>query len=134
MRIYTLHEPKDPSLEVVPVKEGFNWLAFLFSPLWAIWHCLWLWGAGLLIISISVGWAMAKVGWHVYPQGVAFAALALIIGWTANDLRRFNLRRRGFDEVAVLLAENHDRAVELYLITDRKNTSALPKNRAGGPW
>jgi hypothetical protein len=134
MRIYTLHEPTDPSLEVVPVKEGFSWLAFLFSPVWAIWHRLWVWAIGFLAINTIVGWAMANVGLSAYSQGVVYVALALAVGWTANDLRRYNLMKRGFDETAVLLAESQEHAVELYLTAGQNDASVLHKNRAGGPW
>ena len=94
MRIYTLHEPKDAALEVVPIKEGFSWPAFVFSPIWALWHRLWFWAVAFVAANIGLGWALASAGGNQFVQSTASFALALVIGWTANDLRRRKLMKQ----------------------------------------
>jgi hypothetical protein len=67
-------------------------------------------------------------------QTIAFIALAVIIGWTSNDVKRKSLVKRGFKEAAVLLADGKKTAIARYIVmaTDRKVNA--PHNRAGGPW
>lgn len=134
MRIYTLHEPKNKAAEVVPIKEGFNWPAFVLSPIWALWHRLWFWAIGFIAANIFLGWALAQAGGDPFVQNTASFALALIIGWTANDLRRRTLIKQGFVERAVLVANNKETAIARYLGSQPMTTPARPTNRAGGPW
>ncbi|MBT3991255.1 MAG: DUF2628 domain-containing protein [Rhodospirillaceae bacterium] len=133
MRIYTLHQPKDPTTEVVPVKEGFSWPAFFVSPLWALWHRLWFWAVGFVAANIVLGWILTTAGGNEFVTSTASFALALIIGWTANDLRRRKLTKRGFEESAVLVANNKETAIARFLMA-APTASPTPTNRAGGPW
>ena len=67
-------------------------------------------------------------------QATAFLGLALIIGWTANDIKRHNLAKRGFKEAVVLLADTKEIAVSKYVATTPNRFIKTPRNRAGGPW
>ena len=43
--IYTAHvrgRGREPTSDVVLVKDGFSWPAFFFSLIWALWHRLWV--------------------------------------------------------------------------------------------
>ena len=50
MPVYTVHEPPprdsddaaDAADRFVFVRDGFSFWAFLFAPLWMLWHRLWL--------------------------------------------------------------------------------------------
>jgi Protein of unknown function (DUF2628) len=60
MPIYTVHEPTG-ALDPVErgdgtrfVREGFNVWAFLFGPLFLLWHRLWLALAGWLLLAALV--------------------------------------------------------------------------------
>ena len=132
MRIYTLHKPKDPALEIVPVKEGFSWPAFVLSPVWALWHRLWFWAIGFAVVNIVLGWVLATAGGNELAQNTASLAMALIIGWSANDIRRRSLTKRGFEESAVLVADNKETAIARFSIA--APVAPVPRNRAGGPW
>lgn len=51
LRIYTIHEkegPKATDTDVILVREGFSVWAFLFPPLWALYHGMWPAAFGLL--------------------------------------------------------------------------------------
>jgi len=138
MRIYTLHEPPKNNMaeasEVVPIKEGFSWPAFAVSPLWALWHRLWFWAVGFVVANIVLGWALKTAGGGPFVQSTASLALALIIGWTANDLHRRKLSKQGFEERAVLVANNKETAMARYLMATPNVMPPQPTNRAGGPW
>lgn len=117
MRVYTVHV-RTPTerldRDVILVREGFNWFAFLFSGLWAAWSRLWLVALGL--IAVEVLWSV--LAWWLDPdpvtQGAISFGLALIVGWSANDLRRWTLFRRGYAEVGVVAARDNDSAMQRF--------------------
>ncbi len=110
MRLFTVHIPpavprpgRDP---VVVVPEGFAWGALAFGPFWLVHRQLWLpllgWvGLALLLTLLPTGWAAATgIGlWW-------FTALA------AQDLRRWQLDRRGWDIAGVVAAAGETQALQ----------------------
>ena len=131
MRFHTIHLPaKSFSTQVqienhplrqmddiVAVKEGFCWPAFLFSLVWAIFHRLWLFAFSLIgLCSVTI--------FTLYQQGaepqfnliVCFGICALF-GYHANDFRRFKLQRAGYLERDIILAPTEDAAAQRYLKT-----------------
>ncbi len=137
MRIYTLHQPsksKNAAAEAVPVKEGFSWPGFFFSVIWALWYRLWFWAIAFAVANIVLSWVLARAGGNEFVQSTTSLALALIIGWTANDLRRRKLAKQGFKERAVMVANNKETALARYLMVQPAAPAAEFMNRAGGPW
>lgn len=103
MTIYTVHKrPADPPDKIVLVAEGYSWLAFVFTAFWAVSKGLWL--VTLVLLSILV---LGSFAGRVFQLGdVSMAALQLaisaIFGFEARNLQRWTLRRRGYDEIAVV--------------------------------
>ena len=102
MRLYTVHLKRGadplftPDRGAVVVREGFNWAAFFFTWIWALFSGLWL--AAVLFVAIELALALA-VEWLGLEGASAFAivfAWRLIAGFVANDLRRGALARRGY--------------------------------------
>jgi hypothetical protein len=131
MRLYTIHVPTlkrtGPAVGVtgpdrlgaliegaVPVKEGFCWPAFFFSILWALWHRLWWVALALVIVNVGLGGILTQLGADPVVQTVISVAIAVGVGFLANDLRRRNLARRGLSERAVVASPNGEGAVERY--------------------
>jgi hypothetical protein len=86
----TVHEPPDtPSDRIdraeglVFVKDGFSWMAALFTPIWLIVYRLWWPLLGYVVASVSLG-------------SLATLAVHLLIGFEADTLRRWSLGRRGW--------------------------------------
>ncbi len=105
MRIYTVHLRRhglDPERDVVLVKEGFCWPGFFLSILWALWHRLWLVALALLLVEIAVSAGAIMLGLDSLSQTAVSVGVAVVIGYVANDLRRWSLSRQGFSEVAVV--------------------------------
>ena len=103
MRIYTAMLKRDA--EPVLVREGFSWGALLFGPLWLAVHRAW--------IAAAVGLAALVLILALAPQpaaGILLVGLALILGFTGQDLRRWALERRGFVLPHVVAAANRDEA------------------------
>lgn len=104
-RAYTVHARAGRrDRDLVLVRDGFSWGAFFFSFLWALWHRLWLFA--LVIVAVSVGVALLDEVIHFDPitEGALGLALALLIGFEANDARRRALARRGFDNAGLVFA------------------------------
>jgi hypothetical protein len=112
MRIYTVHELQGAPLDgagIVLVKEGFSLPAFAFSWIWLLWHRLWvalaLWIALLVAISLI---AQNLLG----AEAIAICSLALqvLLGFEANDIRRWTLERKGYRMVGLAGGGNLEEA------------------------
>ena len=107
-KIFTAYENTertDPSEQVELVREGFSWLAFIFSPLWLLVHRLWLETIGFFIVAAG---AVYGAHWFHLPYVtlIVFAVLLhLLVGFWAYDLKRAALARRGFSFKGVVAAE-----------------------------
>ncbi|MDO8837548.1 MAG: DUF2628 domain-containing protein [Parvibaculum sp.] len=98
MRIYTVHELQGAPLDgagIVLVKEGFSFPAFAFSWIWLLWHRLWvalaLWIALLVAVSLI---AQNLLG--AEATAICSLALQVLLGFEANDIRRWTLERKGY--------------------------------------
>ena len=115
-RLYTVHLLDDVSdVELVLIKEGFCWLSFFFAVPWALFHRMW-WAAGAFAILQIVIVIMFKVtALTEAGQGLASFALALVIGFSADELRRNALTRQGYLHEDVVLEQNMDQATRRFL-------------------
>jgi hypothetical protein len=116
MRIYTVHEPDPRKHDRAPdperfrfVRDGFHFWAFLFGPVWMLWHGLWL-----VLVIYLIG--TTALQWGLYVLGVSTAAkvavgflIGLLVGCEAGTLRRWSLRRR-WSEVGVVAARDLEEA------------------------
>jgi len=110
----------------VLVREGFSWGAFLLGPLWLAMHRAWIPAAlvlagGILIVVLL-------------PFGVAavtMSALAVVLGLSGQDCRRWSMDRRGFMLSQVIAARSEPEALGV-LLTRRPDLvgSFLPPRAA----
>jgi hypothetical protein len=100
MAVYTVLEPPPSGDEardaerVAFVRDGFSWLALLFPLLWLLWHRMWLVLVLWIAVVVLAEWGASFLGGPV-PL-VAAAAIAVVMGFEANNLRRWTLERRGW--------------------------------------
>jgi hypothetical protein len=104
--------------EPVLVREGFSWGALIFGPLWLAAHRAWI-AAAISLAAIVLIVALAPKP----ASGILMAGLALILGLTGNDMRRWALENRGYLLVHVLAAGNRDDAFTR-LLTHRPDMAA----------
>jgi hypothetical protein len=118
MRIYTAyvrHGGLDPNRDVVLVKEGFSWPAFIFGVLWALSRRLWL-AAIVFVLAFAAIEAFARFAGLDPTTGAALMlGLSAGFGWLGNDLRRKKLERDGFVFQGVVAGENFDAALARFL-------------------
>jgi hypothetical protein len=98
--------------DIVLVKEGFSWPAFFFSVIWALWSRLW-WVA-LALFVVEVGWAVIADTMQPIASSLIGAGLAVIVGYLANDLKRWTLFRRGYVEMGVVGGADSDAALQRF--------------------
>ena len=108
MRLYSVHlGPATPEgREVVLVKEGFSWPAFLFTFVWALVKGWWL--TAILIFAAQFGLSTVSylVGFSAVGDTVLNFAVVFLIGTFANDLQRMELSLRNFHEAGVVAGPN----------------------------
>jgi hypothetical protein len=110
--VWTVHL-KDGAQPVL-VREGFSLGAFLFGPFWFAYHRAWIPAALALAADLVIG---------VSAQGpvrlVVEIGLAVLLGLSGQDLRRWSLDRRGFTLAEVVTARNQEAALERLLARRR---------------
>ena len=129
MRFHTVHvrpgRPADDP-DLVLVREGFSWPAFLFAPVWAPWHGLWLpllfWVLASLVVGVVAG------AFDVAGQMAISLAFSILVGLHANDARRWVLARRGYRFDGVVAAPDGEAAARRYL-----DSGALALTRPARP-
>jgi len=118
MRFYSVHLRRhglDPDRDVVVVKEGFAWPAFLFTTLWALWHRLWLAAAAIVLAQALAAAVVHAVGADAVSGFVISLALAAVVGVVANDARRRKLDAQGYELAGVVSGDNGDMALRRFL-------------------
>ncbi len=129
MLTYTAHRKADPLIPdhtidhqgIVFIKDGFAWLALILPFFWMLWHRLWLPLAGYLaaVTLIAVAGYLLSL-----PDGLTgtIGLLAnLFVGLEGNNFRRRALRKRGYEEIADIVADNGEEASYRYFAAQISN-------------
>lgn len=107
MNVYSIHvrgdarnneNNKNHKPKLVVVKDGFSLGATAFGPLWALMLGLWEAAIIIFVVQLAAGFLINEFIPGNSAQIAAQIGVAVTIGISANELRRWNLLRRGFDE------------------------------------
>lgn len=101
MRAFTVHRRGD---RLVFVREGFSPVAALFGPLWLLLHRAWIPAVILLALHLAALRLPAPTG------AIGTGVLVVLAGLAGNDLRRWQLARRGFAPAGLVAARDQDGA------------------------
>ncbi len=118
MRLYSVYlrdHGRMPLEDLVLVKEGFSWPGFFFTFVWAFWKRMWLPAIVIFTVIALTGFGVQKLGLGEDLEGMASILLALSIGLVGNDIRRWWLDQRGYQEVAVVSGKNAEDAARRFL-------------------
>lgn len=118
MRFYTVHlRPPRPELkgasgepDVVFIRDGFSWLAFLLTPVYLLWHRQWLGLAIFVGLSASLSGLSHFLGLGISGDALFSFSLSFLIGLSANDWRRWRLSAAGYREAAAVGASGREEA------------------------
>lgn len=94
----------------VLVREGFSWGAFCFGPIWLAAHRAWVPAALALAVGILIP--------VLLPSGdavLAMVGLAVLLGLSGQDLRRWSMQQHGFRFTQVVTAPSDYDALGILL-------------------
>ena len=136
MPVYTVHGRNDVSGEraadkFVFVRDGFHFWAFLLTPVWLLWHRLWLAFFVWLILTIVVSIGMSTLGAGPDAVLAADVLLALLMGLEASTLQRWKLSRGNWRQAGIVVADNVESAERRFF--DSWNGYDAPSTSAGSP-
>jgi hypothetical protein len=111
MAQWTVHRRKAASGDDVRlVREGFNFWAFLFPLPWLVIKGMWI----VFLLALAAQMFLLGAGhWLELSEFVTVViglALNLVMGFEGNDLFRWTLARRAFDEVDVVSGDDRTEA------------------------
>ena len=103
---------------IIVVKDGFLWKALFFSILWAIFNKLW----PIIIGSFLFFCFLIGFGIVLRLEGIEFLDIFLwgsaFLGVFAADLQGWCLEKKGFKNVSLISAANHEIALKKYLVRE----------------
>lgn len=98
MKSYTVHQPVVPALdadkraeELIFVREGFSWWAFLLPVVWLLYHRLWLSFLVVLILTFIINAGTSALGVSQIFATLAFLFLSLVVAFEGHNLKRWHL-------------------------------------------
>ena len=118
MKTYSVHVRKydvDPEPDIRLVKEGFNWVAFVFSVIWALFKGYWIVAAAIFVVSIAISVIFSLIGLDLFGQAVVNIAFNILVGLFANDMARWTLSKKGYVEEDLVSAASNQHGLEKYL-------------------
>jgi hypothetical protein len=116
MPVYTVHAPFATAAGVRAtdkftfVRDGFHFWAALLSPIWLLWHRLWLALLGWIVVVLAVDGGLTALG---AGRGMVFFAdvlVALLMGFEAASLQRWTLSRRNWRQFDIVVADDEEAA------------------------
>ena len=148
--IYTVYEPDPAPVDPIAradatvfVKEGFAWLALIVPFLWLLFHRLWWALLGFVIVGVLIAMIPTLVGSNLALGSYPSLLVNVVMGFIANDLRRWTLARRGYVHVATVQGANREVAEFRYFASSETDISdsvltAVPASSETadrpGPW
>ena len=116
MPVYTVHapEPNNSGIRAADrfafVRDGFHFRAFLFGPLWLVWHRLWLALIGWIAVTVAVGLGLSALGAGTGTILFADFLIAFLMGLEAASLQRWTLSRRKWRQLDIVVADDEETA------------------------
>ncbi|MEM1300598.1 MAG: DUF2628 domain-containing protein [Pseudomonadota bacterium] len=106
MRLWTVHRKGE---EVRFIPDGFSIFALALPPVWVIWHGAWI----TLIATLVLAGAAAM--YNPLAASPVMYGIGLILAFEGAQIRRWEMRLRGWQEVSVVQAQTVEGAEELWL-------------------
>jgi hypothetical protein len=109
------------------VREKFYWSALIFTPLWLIWHGLWLALCGWFAVAVAIGAIAYAFGLNQTASAVALLLPSLVVAFEGAELRRRKLVRAGFRDAGVAIGETLEDS-ERRFFADWKSRTSEPNS------
>ncbi|MCH9806325.1 MAG: DUF2628 domain-containing protein [Alphaproteobacteria bacterium] len=110
---YTVHEPANSSSDPVEraealvfVRDGMNWMAFFFAPIWLLVNLMWIPLLGYIAATALVGAVLELIGLNPAWTTMAILGINLIVALEADSMRRWVLQRKGWKMIGTVSGAN----------------------------
>jgi hypothetical protein len=103
--------------ELVFQRDGFSVLAFLFPPIWLLWHRLWVEAIVTIALLFAVT-ALERFGGLVVAASFLSFLVSLFVGLEGNAMRIARWQRRGWRVATVVDADSEHDAETIYAAHD----------------
>jgi hypothetical protein len=117
MAVYSVFEPPErgngaavDAERFAFVRDGFSFAAFVFGPLWMLWHRLWLVFVGYLGVGIVLAVTFHLLGTPGGARSLAGLLLSILVGLEASTLRRWTLIARGWRDHGIVVGDDLEAA------------------------
>ena len=97
-----------PGEELVLVRDGFAFLAFVFPPLWLLWHRLWI--EAIAVFAVLMVAALLENTLGITVSAPISLMVSIFVGLEGNAMRVARWRGRGWNAIAVVDARGVDEA------------------------
>lgn len=111
------------------VRDGFALLAFILPIPWLLVQRLWFEAVLVLAATIALS-AVGSATGHGDMAAVVTALLSLLVGLEGNNWRAAKFERKGFEQSAVVTADNAIDAETIYFYGNDFAAAPLPAPRA----
>lgn len=115
--------PEQRLEQAVFLRDGFSWLGFLVSPLWLLWHRLWL-EAIFAFLAMALFSGLGEALSLPVVGGLLGLLVSLYVGLEGQAMRVAALRRRGWQDWGVVEADRADTADLRYGVAATQETVA----------
>jgi hypothetical protein len=112
--------------KIVFLRDGFSSAAFILGPVWLLWKQAWLPAAAVVAILSLMPLLANLPGVSPLLPGFLGMALAVWLGFEGREILGWSLKRRGYVESDVIVAENEEEAEEVYFARLSAATGAQP--------
>lgn len=98
LKLYTVHSHKTsaPMTSPVFVREGFNFFAFLFTFIWALYQRCFYFAALIVGANLVLMLALNYEVLNEAQMAISQFLVQLVVGFTANDMLRARFEKTGF--------------------------------------
>jgi hypothetical protein len=115
--------PAEPELAFL--RDGFSWLAFLFPPLWLLWHRLWVEAVATFAVLLA-GTALEEAGGLAAGATMVSLLVSIFIGLEGRGLRIAAFQRRGWQVWGVVEADSEDDAETRFAAEADEDADGIP--------
>lgn len=116
MNIYSVYiNTNKENSNVLIVKQGFSFVAFIFNSLWALYHRMW----AIALLTFSVN--MLIISWKEenafgLAAFIANIAVPFIFGFFATEIREYYARKKGYALDDIICAASEEEAELKYMM------------------
>jgi hypothetical protein len=140
MAAYTVHEPpvtgaskEDRAENLVFIRDGFSWMAAIFSPFYLLFRGEWRALALYIVIATALAAGLQAVGAQPDWIGWTMLLLNIVVGLEMSELRRWSLSAAGWRQIATVNAAGQDEAERRFFEYWLPGAEAASSNVAPSP-